>query len=233
MKHLKTKALVTVAVIAGTPAFAQNSSVDWSGFYVGGQLTSSTATYGINEDSNFPVYNSFISSVTRDVKNTAPGVHAGYNFQHNDFVVGIEGSISKTNLSDDFLGLNAVDTRGIIDTTVSMAARAKIGYSVGNTLLYVTAGRSNLKGTFGVLDENGLAPSANTMDSRTNLSLNGSQIGVGFSWMTSGDWSATVEYVKSDYGTFTTTGAAGLGGTETWTHSLEEKAVSIKFDKHF
>lgn len=213
-------------------ALAQETA-DWSGFFGGLHVGTSTATFATSEDQVFPVYNSFLSRVTKDVDGSLAGLHGGYHFQKDQFVFGFEADLGNMDISDDFLGLNAIDTRAIINTNGYATAKAKAGFSTGKVLLYVTAGYAWANATIGVVDTNGIQPSANTMDSRTDMDLDGAVMGVGVSYMTSNAWSMSVEYLQADFGDFTTSGAAGLGGTETWSHSLKIESIAFKVSRQF
>jgi len=96
---------------------------DWNGFYVGLQTgagwsrmrdNGAAATYGIN---GFML-----------------GAHAGYNFQSSNFVFGVEGDVNynwnRTQLVPGYFGATRWDA----------SVRARAGYAIDRTLLYVTGG---------------------------------------------------------------------------------------------
>ena len=107
---------------AGTAA--AESDTRWGGFYGGVQAGYAQADYAVAEDDDAPVYNSFFSSVARDVDGYHGGVHAGFRAQHERFVLGLEGELGVMDVEDDFLGLNAVDTRAKASSRLSCARRA-------------------------------------------------------------------------------------------------------------
>lgn len=108
----------------------------WTGFYVGlnagygwGSLGNvGNATYG--KPSGFVV-----------------GGTAGYNYQINQFVLGLEGDINWANIDSTRRTLVGVVPQAPLSTVVNSASlgwmgtlRARAGYSVDRALLYVTGG---------------------------------------------------------------------------------------------
>jgi outer membrane immunogenic protein len=96
--HAATSKLKDSRVIAGltyklaglgvAPA-ANFVAVNWTGFYVGGQVGASAAysQFGPNQFDPQPEYSDFTQLLA--------GGHAGYNYQYNRLVVGIEGDLNK------------------------------------------------------------------------------------------------------------------------------------------
>lgn len=66
------------------------------------------------------------------------GAFAGYNYQHGDWVVGVEGDVSY-NWNDETVTVFGTNTD--VGTDVSGSVRARLGYTVNDrTLLYATGG---------------------------------------------------------------------------------------------
>ena len=134
---------------AGSPAEADPPK-DWSGPYVGGHLGYGEAYYDgdFNGAAGPPLSQDFSDL---DLDGLVGGLHAGYNFQFGgtggdfDFVVGIEGDVSFTDMNDsEFLGppLTAGGSeQGIIgDVDLLASIRARLGVAVDEILLFVTGG---------------------------------------------------------------------------------------------
>lgn len=219
--------------VATAAANGSESPANWAGFYGGVHISQETASHNVGEDGVWPVYNSSSSSVSRKVSEAGAGVHAGYRFQTGAIVYGLEADISRPGVSDDALGLNQIDTRAILETDSLLTLQASVGMTHGAWLVYGSVGRAKLKAEAGVLDENGVQPSANTMDSRTDLSLSGPVYGLGVAYQMSDGWIAGAQWQRADFGAFTTSGAAGLGGTENWQHSLKMDQLSLKISRQF
>jgi outer membrane immunogenic protein len=81
-------------------------AIGWAGFYVGGDVGA-----GISDETD----DSFF----------AGGFHAGYNWQTNNVVLGLENSITFIDAPD-------------IDYVATL--RARLGYAAGNSLVYGTGG---------------------------------------------------------------------------------------------
>jgi len=110
------------APIPPAPVVVSN---DWTGFYVGGSLGYADVT---EEGAAF------------DDNGTTYGVHAGYDYDFGNFVVGGELELSGFDVSD-----------GGIDVDSVARAKLRAGYDAGAFLPYLAAGAAQLN-TGGALD---------------------------------------------------------------------------------
>jgi opacity protein-like surface antigen len=103
-----------------TPAAAPAS--DWSGFYLGGQIS-----YGMLESDDLGV----------DGEGRLNGLHAGYQRDFGRFVLGgeLEHDWGRIEIADADTG---ADTGGTIDRV--LRAKLRVGYDAGRFLPYLTAG---------------------------------------------------------------------------------------------
>ena len=133
----------------------------WAGFYIGGHLGYGEGTSDYRQDVDIfsnaaiavfpPNYNIFRDSVSPS--GVIGGVQGGYNWQMNNFVLGIEGDISfadwgasstvfDTNAGD--LGGPYGDDRayGTSSTDIDFLAsvRGRVGYAMDSVLIYGTGG---------------------------------------------------------------------------------------------
>ena len=114
------------APVAVAPAPIPRGS-DWTGFYAGGQLG-----YGQVETPAF----------SADQDDLIYGVHAGYNYDLGNFVVGAEIDYDWTQIGDSGSGID-------LDNVARLKLRA--GYDAGQFLPYITAGMAQAY-TGGALD---------------------------------------------------------------------------------
>jgi outer membrane autotransporter protein len=181
---------------------------NWTGFYVGGFLG---AEYG-KPDISFPGF-PFDFNNPR-VFGGLGGVQAGYNYQVNKWVFGVEGDIGGTNLHgsktcttvpDLALLLNCQNSSNWIAT-----AAARVGYTWERTLFYVKGGgawaddRVATSCIFGPTNGNivgifRLGPCVNSVGTPTNgFSSSGSRagwlLGYGTEFDLGHNWSAKAEY---------------------------------------
>ncbi|MBX9759954.1 MAG: porin family protein [Beijerinckiaceae bacterium] len=105
----------------------------WTGFYVGMNAGYGWGSLGGAGNTTFGKPSGFVFGGT-----------AGYNYQINQFVLGVEGDINWTNVDSTGRTLvGALPARTVFNTAdVSWMGtlRARAGYSVDRALLYVTAG---------------------------------------------------------------------------------------------
>src|ERR1019366_1444389 len=187
------------------PAYAPApiAMYNWTGFYVGGQVgggwASSQAT-NVTGTTNFPagyVHNTISSS------GVLGGVYGGYNYQINQFVIGIDGDYSWADLKGSGTDLSPTGngTYSQINDKVSWIATVtgRLGYAMNNWLLFVKGGGAwaGFSSTAGGYFATGVL--ANTSTSASDRS--GWTIGTGVEWGFLPHWSAKLEY---DYVKFST-----------------------------
>lgn len=102
--------VVAPAPVAVAPAFAGGL---WDGFYAGAQLG-----YGDLDGEDLGEDDGAIG-----------GLHAGWQGSSNRFVYGVEGDVNATDLTFDGADLDSLSH-----------VKAKFGYDLGRSLVYVTAG---------------------------------------------------------------------------------------------
>ncbi|MDF0601470.1 outer membrane beta-barrel protein [Psychromarinibacter sp. C21-152] len=142
---MKTLVIASVAALATAPAFAGNLTpadpdpvvtpppapatpvgYDWTGFYAGAQLGWGHVENGNNDANGF-----------------GGGVHAGYDWDFGDIVVGVAADYD----------LTAIESNSG-NATLDNVARAKLraGYDVGKVLFYGTGGAAWAQGSFSGTD---------------------------------------------------------------------------------
>ena len=177
--------------VVPTPAFVEppeEEAHDWTGPYIGLQGGFGWAQF----EQTSGVFPLFASGSTLALNGPFIGVHAGYNQQWDNVVLGIEGDINAAWMRADFeTGANRIPGSARIDWFGSI--RARLGYAADETLLYATAG---LAAAGANIDIPAVLPS----DSQTHV---GWTAGVGIEHMFDEDWSVRGEYRYHDFGTAT------------------------------
>jgi outer membrane immunogenic protein len=167
---------------------------DWTGFYVGGN-----AGYGVGRD---PGSEADVGAANADKVTLAPhgwlgGVQAGYNWQAQNWVLGIEGDWQWTGQKDSFCfndpNCGAAGERGGVHELPWFAtARGRIGYATGPTLFYATGGVVFAQVKQTIFD----GALATTFDN----SKTGWTVGGGIEAALGGNWTAKIEYLFIDLG---------------------------------
>lgn len=132
--------------VATNPAAATDKDVKWSGFYVGADVglgngqTDDRPTNFSAFGNQFPIPPPIAGLVTAqyDVSGAVYGGHVGYNFQFDKTVIGVEGSFSGSNISGD--GTQVVLFTSARDLNWLATITPRVGYSVGQALLYAKGG---------------------------------------------------------------------------------------------
>jgi outer membrane immunogenic protein len=158
----------------------------WTGFYVG-----ANGGIGVSEaDVHIPAYpfpdhhqggNGFVG-----------GGQAGYNYQINHFVIGVEGDFSGSNVTSDALSGNGGTEHYKIEEDWRASIRGRLGYAFDKTLFYGTAGA-------GFVDLNTrYVPLAGGIKSAT---LSGYMVGGGAEFAFTPHWIGRAEYLFGSYDT--------------------------------
>jgi outer membrane immunogenic protein len=159
----KLAGLGAIAVVLAVPAQAQEPPAIWTGFYAGAHTG-----YGWAIDEPAPF----------DVSGGVLGMHAGYNYQMGVTVLGIEGDYTGSWMEDT---QSAGWTRVTLDVDYLASIRGRLGYALGNALLYGTIGYA-----WADAGTSGLGVSRTT-------DFEGLVLGAGMDYKFAPDWSARVE----------------------------------------
>ena len=174
-----TSTLALAAAFAfAVPAEIQAQSVNWQGFYIGAHLGGGEMfTDGIQS----PGSDSQLDYDQLDMRGIVAGVHAGYNWDFEDFVFGIEGDFSYTEWEDNEGSLTSSDQDAEAALNFLGSIRAKLGIPVGmerEFLPYITGGIAFIDGdTFNREDGPGT-----TVSNRRSLHDVGAVVGAGVEW---------------------------------------------------
>jgi outer membrane immunogenic protein len=170
---------IAAAIVA--PAF------NWTGFYVGANLGIGIA------NTNYSALTA--GALSGSGTGLVAGLQAGYNYQINNLVLGIEGDVGYFGVTRraDLGGGNFIQWRTQWDASL----RARAGVAIDRTLLYVTGGLA--AADIGVRGAAGL-PLAFFPFSASQTRL-GWTIGAGIEHAVTQNWTIRGEYLYSNYGT--------------------------------
>jgi outer membrane immunogenic protein len=188
----------------------------WTGFYIGvnggygWSHGSATETPFQNFALALPGGGTVVpgASLGQSVNGALFGVHGGYNWQTSAWVWGVEGDFDASGMGnssqivmpDPLLGSGGLATDGLtVQQQVQWlaSARARLGYTWGSSMLYVTGGGAweslrtksmlSTDTSAGVFSQSGTASNTSTRS--------GYAVGVGYEWMISNNWIARTEYL--------------------------------------
>jgi outer membrane immunogenic protein len=252
---LKTKLLSGVASAAlvlglSAPAYAQSRTTpaiapNWSGFYLGAHagaafghakaatssdcsLTGFPPAYYCSPTSGAGNAAAVNAAGTGKISDTAfnGGFQAGYNWQANQAVFGVEFDIGTFGLKgsrqgsglypvNSALGLGgaAYTVGSTFETNWLATYRARLGWAQHNWLLYVTGGGAvtRLKNSLSFSDTFSAPPGASASGS-ASATKHGWVLGAGIEWMLTKNWTVKTEYLHVDFGHVTSAGTISNPG---------------------
>jgi outer membrane immunogenic protein len=183
-----------------------SSVYDWTGFYFG-----VNAGVGVGSDRT----RLSIPNITSEQTNLSPlgaigGAQVGYNWQRQNWVLGIETDFQGSSQRDDHtcLFVCVATNRLTFDRKLDWfgTARGRIGYTTGPVLGYFTGGFAygNVKTTIGetvLIGPGGLPPLRAVSASIENEQVHtGYTIGSGVEAALGGNWTGKLEYLYLDLG---------------------------------
>jgi outer membrane immunogenic protein len=130
-------AIVGMIAAGGGSAEAASPAYDWSGLYVGAHVGLGWAGFsGVTENGASSA--SFADKL--NLTGVAGGALAGYNWQWDNVVVGIEGDVTIPDWKDSQLAPTSDDEGLSGKANLLATVRARLGYTVDKALFYVTGG---------------------------------------------------------------------------------------------
>jgi outer membrane immunogenic protein len=178
--------------------------VNWTGFYIGAQVG------GAWSDNSWDNVTLTGEAVSHSKSSVVGGGHIGYNWQFNQFVLGVEGEFNGTDLNATSVSiLNPAVTYGTkIDWYGTVVGR--LGWAFDNVLIYGTGGVAfaDIK-TSGV---NAAIDSFSNSDTRTGWTAGG-----GIAYQITPNWIAGVDYKHIEFDSFNRSGVTALAAPYTQT----------------
>ncbi len=230
-------------------------AITWTGVYLGGQI-------GLASGDN----SGYVSYVTpgglfgpgpleQGAQGAIGGARIGYNYQINQWVIGLEGTVDGTNLNrnaanafvdptgaTDANGNNFGGTvGGFIKSNIQGSIRARAGFAVDHFLIYGTGGAAfgaftadvNIQGEDAVpgtvVAGVGTGETFYANGSRSTAQV-GWTAGGGVEFAINNNWSAQVEYRYSNFGQFEVSPASPVAGlASSATRQLVQNQVQFGF----
>jgi outer membrane immunogenic protein len=231
-------ALVAIAMAEGlgqSAAHAQYAAPPpfvsmWNGSYVGLNAGVAGGTDAISETGfstsplGFAITTSGTGTMVSRLGGTAGGV-AGYNWQIDGAVLGIEGDVSYVGLkgSQD-LGNAAMTEHDSFQTSWLSTLRARAGYTWGGWMVYLSGGLA-----VGDYRYDGLVSLFGMTRPSGDVARVGWTAGIGTEWMFAPGWTTKLEYLHSDLGSATF--AANVPSTQvSVTGHLTENVLRFGFN---
>ncbi len=187
-------------VKAPTPVAVAPACAQFGGFYVGAQAGWGYYTNRVQDKGNIvqTIDDDLPRSVSNADGNWLAGVQAGYNWQRNCTVFGVEADWAWTGMkARDFFTDGDAGTQDAINVSSQMrwfgTVRTRAGFVMDNLLLYATGGfaYAQFKREFTIF-EDAPATSASFNSSSTRF---GWTAGVGSEWAIGGNWSVKSEFL--------------------------------------
>jgi outer membrane immunogenic protein len=219
----------TAQVYKAPPAVA---AYNWTGFYVGGNVgygwgvsnNSLSASQGINFGAGYT--DTLTATDSNKMSGVIGGVQAGWNWQVQNFLIGIETDIQASGQKrTNSYGATIIDpTSPKFNNAVAVTdsakldwfgtARGRFGVTSDRWLVYATGGLA-----FGEVKESGNAQPTNAFGAIINAPLVWNQsttkvgwtIGAGVENAISANWSWKIEYLYMDLGNITSNVSGGVG----------------------
>jgi outer membrane immunogenic protein len=187
----------------------------WTGVYVGGQIG-----YGWANNSISSTLGGFSSSSTGGV---VGGAHIGYNYQINQFVVGLEGDVDGTSIRKSASTSFPIFASASSSLPIEGSVRGRIGYAWDRALFYATGGAAfaDIKNSANVLG----------ITSSTSTGRVGWTVGGGIEYALTNNWSVRGEYRYSDFGR--TSALVPTTPPVGFSNHLTEHAVRVGFSYKF
>ncbi|MFZ0494770.1 MAG: outer membrane protein [Methylocella sp.] len=176
----------------------------WTGIYIGGQIGYAWGT-GTNQFNGFdPFFGPEGALLNSSVGGTPNGViggaHVGYQYQINQWVIGLEGSVDGTSLSNTGVATFPDGSTLTANSTADIqgSIRGKLGVAWDRALIYATGGVA-----FGGFNTNLslVAPDVPFFASinRSNTRV-GWTVGGGIEYAITNNWWVQAEYRFTDFG---------------------------------
>lgn len=201
------------------PVFVPPPLFTWTGVYLGGDIGYAWGTDRVS---------ALFDAISSSPQGVVGGGHIGYNYQINQFVLGLEGDVQGANFRNNIVG-PFTGTAYYTNVPIQGSVRGRLGFAWDRTLFYVTGGAA-----FADVDHSyygGLVTAGLPFGYFNRSSARvGWTVGAGVEYALSNNWSVRGEYRYSDFGSSTDT---VFGTFSSPYHKLEQHAVRVGFSYKF
>lgn len=226
-------ALLTFGIGAATAADllipvapAPEPSIDWTGFYAGVHLGYASAGVSGAWSGSVPPFSAQGDLVPYDMTGGLIGGQVGYNFQMDSIVLGIEGSLSLSNLSGGEVQFEPppvlVEANSTINWSGDLVARG--GIAIDNLLFYGSVGLAFANVDLDV-DATGFSTAS---DSNTHF---GPTVGIGAEYRIDDQWSIGADLRYAALGEQEYSDPAVIDGTANL--NLDKTSFTIRLNYRF
>jgi outer membrane immunogenic protein len=209
---------------AAPPVYVPPPIFTWTGFYAGGQVGYEWGTSSPTATNNGT--GAIIGQPDYTPGGVAGGIHSGYNYQINQFVIGYESALNGASYQGS--GFNNSGT--ILHSTnipFESSIRGRVGMAWDRTLFFAAGGLAicTLQNT----SLNNLTGFSDTF----NTSRVGWTVGGGVEYALTNHWSVRVEYRYTDFGHINEFEGFSTGGAYSVTKHETDNKVQIGFSYKF
>jgi outer membrane immunogenic protein len=214
----------------------------WTGIYVGGQIGYAWAS-GNNNFTGFDPFGAgtFLStSIGGTPSGVIGGANVGYNYQINQWVLGLEGSVDGTSLSNTAAAIFPDGTTLSAHSTADIqgSIRGKLGVAWDRALIYATGGVAfggfntdvSIANTGALNGGNPFFASGNVSSTRVGWTVGG-----GIQYAVTNNWSVFAEYRYTNFGSIRENnfGALPKGAFFNGNRQINQNQVQVGFDYKF
>ena len=250
---MNLKKTVFLASLSLIPLASYADTSDWSGFYLGGNLGWSIATGNFNSSITNPGNPADAAAATQ-LLNQYPnaygtdfiaGAQGGYNFQINNWVLGVESnydyqpsnSIQGQYIANDSSG-KADQVQNAVTPLWFFTLRPRIGYALDHFLLYTTGGLAVTRVSSYDVSQSSVAGGHGCFGGPATLA--GGAVGGGVAWrITPAHWSLDAEYLWAGFEKVTAKNYTnpgypiGANNQVATTLNFSTSIVTLGLDYHF
>ncbi len=216
-------AAISVVALSATSSLAADlidPPYDWTGPYLG----ANAGIAFLDGDARITVGGTQTNFNLSDTGFTF-GAQAGYNWQHDQWVLGVEGDFNFLDVGDNGTAPGATSGSFKLDSDWYATVRARAGFADGATLYYATGGLALMDADLRVTPIVAAAAGVPATDSEVLL---GFAVGGGIEHAFSEKWSAKLEYLYMNFESDTLTAAPATARIEPELH-----VVRVGINYHF
>jgi outer membrane immunogenic protein len=208
---------ISPAPVYAKAAIAAPAPFSWSGFYLGvqggagwGTTTDDFQSFAIN---SAPSFSATALTPQAQINGWHGGFTAGYNWQVNQLVLGVEGDWSFADISGKGECSDLSHPFTFFSSTCSRSSKlgnfatidGRVGFAVDHALVYVKGGAAYGHFTHAASAELPSIPPFGMFSASATDNRWGATAGVGVEYAFARNWSAKLEYDYLDFGTRTVT----------------------------
>lgn len=225
------------------PSVDETSHGSWTGAYVGASVGSAWKN-GETRENDVPPYMETLTNKSNADASFIGGVQAGYNYQADELIYGIEGDVSfgarsswKTALGTPVMYRNGAEQsylRSKADLNWFGTLRGRLGYAFTDQfMMYGTAGVAvgevNIKSQGGYTASTALQFAYPSWASSKSFTRFGWTVGIGGEFAFAENWSLKGEYLRIDLGSKSFSPVNGVSMRQRTTADIVRLGLNYRF----